>query len=735
MENITQKKSLLICLFSLIFPFFLTISNAKFHNDDTYIVLLEKPEGRHFAELKDLDTWYHSFVSEPPRIVHSYCHVVTGFAAKLTAEQVKVMGMREEVVVARPQRMIPLHTTRTPTFLGLEQNIGFWKNSDYGKGMIIGLVDSGITPDHPSFSDEGMPSPPAKWKGKCELNGTLSCNNKLIGARNFATDSDDVLDKLGHGTHTSSTAVGSSQHGAYYFGQYNGTATGSAPLAHVAMYKVSGRGNKAGEAEILAAMDAAIEDGVDVLSLSLGLGSKAFYDDVIAIGAFSATQKGILVSCSAGNNGPRNSSLTNEAPWILTVGASTIDRAIRTTVLLGNHTEVNGESLYQPTNFSSTLLPLVYPGSNGNESSKMCDHGSLANVDIKGKIVLCEGGIGTLYKGLEVKDNGGAGMIVMNDQVQGFITKASPHVLPASHVNYVSGSQIKSYINSTSSPMATLVFKGTVVGLKDAPHVAEFSSRGPNTASPGILKPDIIGPGVNILAAFPISFDNSSNRFDLKSGTSMSCPHLSGIAALLKNSHPDWSPAAIKSAIMTTANLVNLEGNSISDQQFVPATVFAMGSGHVNPSRANDPGLIYDIQPEDYIPYLCGLGYTDKQVGVIVQQKVKCSKNSSIPEAELNYPSFSIKLGSNPSPQTYTRTLTNYGKANSGYTAEIAAPQGVNVVVKPDKISFSEVKQNVKYSVTFSKDGNGSSGLFSQGYITWKNDGYSVRSPIAVIFG
>ncbi|XP_065858092.1 subtilisin-like protease [Euphorbia lathyris] len=732
-ENIQNKA---LFLLFLLFTSFLAISEATIQTQETYIVLLEKPEGRDFTEFKNLDTWYHSFL-ETPRLLHSYRHVVTGFAAKLTAEQAKSMETREELVLIRPQRMIPLHTTRTPSFLGLEQNLGFWKSSDYGKGMIIGLIDSGITPNHPSFSDDGMPSPPTKWKGKCELNGTTttSCNNKLIGARNFATDSNDVLDNLGHGTHTASTAAGSSLHGASYFGQYNGTAIGSAPLAHLAMYKVSGRGGKAGEAEILAAMDAAIDDGVDVLSLSLGLGSKAFYDDVIAIGAFAATRKGILVSCSAGNGGPRNFSLTNEAPWILTVGASTVDRAVRATVLIGNNTEINGESLFQPKDFPSTLLPLVYAGSNGNESAKFCDKGSLANVDVKGKIVLCEGGIGTVYKGQEVKDNGGAAMIVMNDQVQGFVTKASLHVLPASHVNYVAGSQIKDYINSTTSPMATILFKGTVIGLKDAPHVAAFSSRGPNTASPGILKPDIIGPGVNILAAFPVSVDNTTNRFDLKSGTSMSCPHLSGIGALLKNSHPDWSPAAIKSAIMTTANLENVEGNSISDQQLVPATVFEIGSGHVNPSKANDPGLVYDIQPEDYVPYLCGLGYSDKEVGVIVQHRVKCSKNSSIPEAQLNYPSFSIKLGANyPNPQTYTRTLTNYGKANSGYAVEVSAPKGVSVVVTPDKISFSEVKQMVKYSVMFSKNGTVGSGSFSEGYITWKSDGYSVRSPIAVIF-
>ncbi|XP_048230948.1 subtilisin-like protease 3 isoform X2 [Ricinus communis] len=706
-------------------------------NLETYIILLEKPQGADFMEFNDLHGWYLSFLpantfsSEQSRLVHSYRHVVTGFAAKLTAEEAKAMEMREGFVLARPQRMVPLHTTHTPSFLGLQQNLGFWKHSNFGKGVIIGVVDSGITPDHPSFSGEGMPPPPAKWTGKCELKGTLSCNNKLIGARNFATNSNDLFDKVAHGTHTASTAAGSPVQGASYFGQANGTAIGMAPLAHLAMYKVSGRARKAGESEILAAMDAAIEEGVDILSLSLGIGTHPFYDDVIALGAYAAIQKRIFVSCSAGNSGPYSCSLSNEAPWILTVGASTVDRAIRATVLLGNKVELNGESLFQPKDFPSTLLPLVYAGANGNASSASCDHGSLKNVDVKGKIVLCEGGIETISKGQEVKDNGGAAMIVMNDDLEGFITAPRLHVLPASHVSYEAGSSIKAYINSASSPKATILFKGTVVGLSDAPQVAYFSSRGPSCASPGILKPDIIGPGVRILAAWPVSVDNTSNRFNMISGTSMSCPHLTGIAALLKSAHPDWSPAAIKSAIMTTASLDNLGGKPISDQDYVPATVFDMGAGHVNPSRANDPGLVYDIQPDDYIPYLCGLGYSDKHVRVIVQRKVKCTNVATIPEAQLNYPSFSIKLGS--SPQTYTRTVTNFGQPNSAYYLEIFAPKGVDVMVTPQKITFNGVNQKATYSATFSKNGN-ANGLFAQGYLKWVAEGYSVGSPIAVIF-
>lgn len=172
---------------------------------------------------------------------------------------------------------------------------------------------------------------------------------------------------------------------------------------------------------------------------------------------------------------------------------------------------------------------------------------------------------------------------------------------------------------------------------------------------------------MSILAAWPFSLDDDINSvltYNILSGTSMSCPHLSGVAALLKGPHPDWSPAAIKSAIMTTADSLNLRGQPILDQNFNLANRFATGSGHVNPTKANDPGLMYDIQPEDYIPYLCGLGYTDDQVGIISHRVIKCSEYSTISEGDLNYPSFTVPM---TGTAKFTRTTTNVGEANSTY--------------------------------------------------------------------
>nr|A9QY40.1 RecName: Full=Subtilisin-like protease 1; Short=SbtM1; Short=Subtilase 1; Flags: Precursor [Lotus japonicus]BAF95755.1 subtilase [Lotus japonicus] len=713
-------------------------------NLTTYIVHVKKLEIEGpLQSTEELHTWHHSFLPETSnkdRMVFSYRNVASGFAVRLTPEEANALQEKEEVMSIRPERTLSLHTTHTPSFLGLRQGQGLWNDSNLGKGVIIGVIDTGIYPFHLSFNDEGMPPPPAKWKGHCEFTGGSVCNNKLIGARNLVKSAiqEPPYEDFFHGTHTAAEAAGRFVEGASVFGNARGTAAGMAPDAHLAIYKVcsSKVKDECPESAILAAMDIAIEDGVDVLSLSLGLGSLPFFEDPIAIGAFAATQKGIFVSCSAANSGPHYSSLSNEAPWILTVGASTIDRKISASAKLGNGAEYEGETLFQPKDFSSQLLPLVYAAAEKNNSSALCAPGSLRNINVKGKVVVCDlgGGIPFIAKGQEVLDAGGSAMILANIENFGFTTLANAHVLPAVHVSYAASLAIKAYINSTYTPTATVLFQGTIIGDSLAPSVAAFSSRGPSQQSPGILKPDIIGPGVNILAAWAVSVDNKIPAFDIISGTSMSCPHLSGIAALLKSAHPDWSPAAIKSAIMTTANTLNLRGLPILDQRLQPADIFATGAGHVNPVRANDPGLVYDIQPEDYVPYLCGLGYSDREVTIIVQRSVRCFNVKSIAQAELNYPSFSILLGSDS--QFYTRTLTNVGPANSTYTVKIDVPLAMGISVSPSQITFTQVNQKVAYFVDFIpqiKENRGNH-TFAQGAITWVSDKHVVRTPISVIF-
>ncbi|KAJ3682089.1 hypothetical protein LUZ60_014662 [Juncus effusus] len=731
--------SVSLLFFSSVF-FFVLPSFASIVARQTYLVHVTPPdhdeiEAYHKSFLPESTTLQSESESETPKIIYSYSEVFSGFAAKLTEEELEIIKKKDGYINIYPNQNIPLATTHSPDFLGLRTGAsswtesGLWTGSGQGQGVIIGMLDTGILPSHPSFNDQGLSPPPKRWKGTCEFkNG--GCNNKIIGARAFGSaminTSAPPLDDAGHGTHTASTAAGSFVTDANFKGNANGTAAGMAPHAHLAIYKVCTRG-RCSNIDVLAGLEAAVKDRVDILSFSLGLSSGSFQYDTVAMATFKAMEKGIFVSCAAGNLGPTIGSVSNVYPWVLTVGAGTMDRSIRSTVKLGNGLELDGESLFQPISHSSVLLPLVYPTKNFSIDP---DCESFDGFDIRGKIVVCRspGSAGRVDIGSNVLGNGGAGLILVNHKPDGYTTFADLHVLPASHISYNAGNAILSYIKSTANARATFVFKGTVIGSSPSQTVASFSSRGPSTTVPGILKPDITGPGMNILAAWaPTLMQPVVQGFYMDSGTSMSTPHLSGIAALIKSAHPTWSPAMIKSAIMTTSDNTDRSGTPIYDEQYQKASFFAMGAGYVKPSRAVDPGLVYDITTEDYMSYLCGSGLGDAGVSAVVNKKISCSLVGSIKEEELNYPAIIVNPQSGP--VTVNRTVTNVGKVNEKYKVEIDMPKEVKVVVKPKELRFSAVNEKRSFTVTvISKNKNG-----VEGNMKWVSKDHVVRSPIAVV--
>ncbi|KAE9608168.1 putative tripeptidyl-peptidase II [Lupinus albus] len=603
-----------------------------------------------------------------------------------------------------------------------------------------------------------MPDIPKRWRGECESgeNFTSSlCNKKLIGARHFSkglymamrskndkeskTISISPRDTEGHGTHTASTAAGSYVANANFFGFASGVARGIAPQARVAAYKVCWE-EGCSSSDILAGIERAIEDGVDVLSLSLGGRSTPYFFDPIALGAFAATKRGIFVSCSAGNSGPKPKSISNVAPWIMTVGAGTLDRDFPAYAVLGNKNRIVGVSLYSGKGIGSKPVGLVYnKGVKSNQSSSICLPGSLDPKLVRGKVVVCDRGvIARLEKGIVVQKAGGVGMILVNTVENGEETVADKHILPTVALGKKAGDKIKEYVKSDPNPTVVLSFGGTVLDYKPAPVVAAFSSRGPNEVTPQILKPDVIGPGVNILAGWTgfdetstLSIDNRKSLFNIVSGTSMSCPHISGLAALIKAAHPKWSPSAIKSALMTTAYTLDNTNTPLHEASVEAiSTPWDHGAGHVDPQKALSPGLVYDASTNDYITFLCSLNYTLEHVQVIAQDpNINCSRKFSDP-GQLNYPSFSILFANKKRVVRYTRTLTNVGDANSIYNVAIEGPPTVSITVKPDKLVFQKVLEKKRYTVTFvSKKRNAIKA--ASGSITWSNSQHQVRSPIA----
>ncbi|XP_047064468.1 subtilisin-like protease [Lolium rigidum] len=739
-------ESFKLCLLAFLLPFLLLALVAAGETGDelsAYVIHVQPQESHLFGTSDDRKAFHQSFLPEHGRLLHSYHHVASGFAARLTRRELDAIAAMPGFLAAVPNVIYHVQTTHTPQFLGLNTDLGTRNLSvGLGDGVIVGVLDTGIFPNHPSFSGAGMPLPPAKWKGRCDFNGS-ACNNKLIGALSFISGSSPgtpPTDEEGHGTHTSSTAAGAIVPGAQVLGQASGIASGMAPRAHLAMYKVCDDFGCA-SVDILAGIDAAVSDGCDVISMSLGGESLPFYQDSIAIGTFAAAEKGIFVSMAAGNSGPLNSTLSNEAPWMLTVAAGTMDRLILSKVILGNGVSFDGESVYQP-NTSSAAVPLVYAGASSTPFAQFCGNGSLDGFDVKGKIVLCERGnnVARIDKGAEVLRAGGAGMILTNQFIDGYSTLADAHVLPASHVSYAAGVAIKTYINSTANPTAQISFGGTVLGTSPAPAITSFSSRGPSIQNPGILKPDITGPGVSVLAAWPFQVGpprlDFRPTFNIISGTSMSTPHLSGIAALIKSKHPDWSPAAIKSAIMTTADFNDRSGAPILNEQHKPADLFATGAGFVNPEKAVDPGLVYDMYNDGYIGYLCGL-YTNRECSVIARRPVDCSAVAVISQSALNYPSISVAFVKdwNPlAPVVVERTVKNVGEATTMYRAEVDMPAGsaVNVTVTPNVLWFGGKVQMQKFKVLVFPIKASATAV--QGAIRWVSDTHTVRSPVSATF-
>ncbi|KAL6839774.1 hypothetical protein ACP4OV_030462 [Aristida adscensionis] len=665
------------------------------------------------------------------QLVYSYQHVVSGFIARLTAAELDRLRRLQWCVDAIPDVNYRLATTRTPALLGLSApRTGAWAaGGSMGEGVIVAVLDNGVDPRHASYSDDGMPPPPAKWRGGCDFGGA-PCNNKLIGGRSREPGE--------HGTHTSSTAVGAFVAGVRVLKATAGTASGMAPRAHLAFYEVCFEDACPATEQLTAIEKGAFEDGVDVVSISAGDDTqKPFYLDLTAVGSFSAVMSGVFVSTSAGNLGPEFGTVTNCAPWLLTVAASTMGRRVLSTVTLGDGAVIQGETSGRYKNVKNK--PLVYV------AGSFAD-GALSSVDVRGKIVLCDRSEPSADRAEMIRAAGGAGMITFSDKLQGRETATSVNLtVAAARVGYDDGMAIMAYVNSTAKPTASLRYGGVVLDPSSPPAVAAYSSRGPcNMANLGVLKPDITGPGTNIIAAVPGPARRRRNgtaaghtrTFAMQSGTSMAAPHLAGIAAVLKRARPRWSPAAIKSAMMTTADVAHPDGTPIADEtNGRPASHLLMGAGVVNAARALDPGLVYDMSVEEYVPYVCGLGYPDNYVNEIITQplqNVSCAGVAKVAGRDLNYPSFMVTLAAAAPEVEVRRAVTNVGEAPAAYAAEVAAPPGVAVEVVPSRLQFGAVDQRLEFRVRFRR-GGAAAARTAEGSLRWVSNKHSVRSPLVVM--
>ncbi|WVZ02282.1 hypothetical protein V8G54_023088 [Vigna mungo] len=659
-------------------------------------------------------------------IFYSYTRHINGFAATLEEEVAAEIAKHPKVLSVFENRGRKLHTTRSWEFMGLEHkglipSDSIWKKARFGEGVIIGNLDT-VGPLNSSFQ-----SP---------------------------------RDKEGHGSHTLSTAAGNAVPGVSVFGQGFGTAKGGAPKARVAAYKVCWppvADDECFDADILAAFDEAIHDGVDVLSVSLGGSASSLLNDSVAIGSFHAANRGIVVVCSAGNSGPADASVSNLAPWHVTVAASTMDREFPAYVVLGDNITLkdpgktiltfdsaaatdstthhkiglvdlhagqyvlhgptlNGASCVHSFQFTiathccqqqhlaqslrsimflldlkgeslsaARLAHKLYPiikatdaklDSARTEDALLCQNGTLDPNKVKGKIVICLRGINArVDKGEQALLAGAVGMVLANNKASGNEIIADPH-------------------------------------------------------------PDVTAPGVSVIAAYTKAqgptnqvFDKRRISYNSVSGTSMSCPHVSGIAALLRASYPSWTTNKLRICPpLLSATTLDNEVEPLLNATDGMATPLSYGAGHVQPNIAMDPGLVYDTTIGDYLNFLCALGYNGTQISVFTEgSSYVCRKKFSL--LNLNYPSITVPNLSGS--VTVTRTLKNVGSPST-YIAHVHNPNGITVSVKPSILKFTNVGEEKRFKVTFKIVKGKATNNYVFGKLIWSDGRHYVRSPIVV---
>ncbi|XP_031123951.1 subtilisin-like protease SBT3 [Ipomoea triloba] len=730
-------------------------------NKATYIVHMDKAfMPKSFVSH---DHWYNSVVNSaklkkpksddqqnPTRLLYTYDHTLHGFSVVLSEEEFESLKESPGFVSAYRDKTVTLDTTHTFEFLSLNSATGLWPASEYGRDVIVGVIDTGVWPESASFRDDGMGEIPGRWKGECEEGEHFDpslCNKKLIGVRYFnkgvmaANPNVTIImnsgrDVEGHGTHTSSTAAGSYVEEASFFGYAAGTARGIAPRARVAMYKVIWEEGRYAS-DVLAGIDQAVADGVDVISISMGFDLVPLYEDPIAIAAFGAMEKGVLLSSSAGNAGSGLGNLHNGIPWVLTTAAGSIDRWLAGTLVIGNGEEILGWTSF-PASAIVMNQPLIY-----NKTISACNS-SLLLSNYNG-IVICEN-IGSFQDQIRAVANSKLpAAIFISDDPEIFEFSDFPY--PGVVISPENSYNLINYAKNSENPYATIKFQQTFLGTKSHPVVATYTSRGPAPSYPGILKPDIMSPGTLVLAAWiPTSLASYispdielSSPFNMISGTSMACPHSSGIAALLKGAHPEWSPAAIRSAMVTTANPLDNSNLPIKDPAFnyTSASPLSMGAGQVNPNAALNPGLIYDANPQDYVNLLCSMNFTRKQILTITRSTNYACEN---PSSDLNYPSFILLYPVSQSTtkswvsRTFVRTVTYVGEGPATFRVEVSSILGNSQIeINKASLSFKNTYEEAEYTLVLTYKGN-QTGEVEFGSVTWVDESgkYKVRSPIAV---
>ncbi|MPZ62864.1 MAG: S8 family serine peptidase [Propionibacteriales bacterium] len=668
-----------------------------------------------------------------PNVRYRYLYALSGFAADLTSEQVKQVRSMPEVVSAElstVERLDTLPSTSPPGLAIRGQALpGLGRRADAGEGVVVGVVDSGIWPENPSFAGRLAQPDPQGFTGTCEPATDWSprdCNSKVVSARHFARGFGESnlaqgeflspRDSTGHGSHTAAIIAGNHGVDVEVDGEHMGTASGVAPAARLAIYKACWASPDPADdgcstADTTRAIDQAVADGVDVLSYAIS-GSRDSVLDPVETAFRNAADAGVFVAASAGNHGSRWRSVAHPSPWVTTVGAS-VSRGYPGEATYGGESAAGAMASDRTVPRSRLVVAgtAVAPGAL-SEHSRLCFRGALDAAEVTGAIVVCDRGrIARVEKSRAVALAGGAGMILVNTGREGL--RPDLHAVPTVHVTAAAGQRIKRYAaDAGDRAWARLSPVTREPALARAPRVAGFSSRGPTTAAGSdLLKPDVTAPGVGVTAAASPQ-GTPGGIWDNRSGSSVAMAHAAGMAAVLRAEHPGWSPAAVKSALMTTA--------AASTE---PVHPFAEGAGSIDPRPALDPGLVYDSGGVRWRNFLAGLGELGQRAAASDTAKALRAEN-------LNQPA--IAVGGFAGRTAVTRAVTNVSRRSETYTASIAGLGRLDVEVEPSALTLAS-GETARFAVRFAATQRTSYTRYAKGSLTWVGSrGHEVRSQIAV---
>ncbi len=630
------------------------------------------------------------------------------------------LDLEQQALLVNAGLYINVHTAAHPSG---EIRGQIMLSGSMGEGVVVGIVDTGINIDHPSFADIGgdgydHTNPRGKFYGWCDpehamYDPTVTCNDKLIGL--WSGDEDSPEDADGHGSHVGSTVAGNVLETVVIRAPTtNVTVTrisGVAPHANIIGYNIEafpGTGSASG-ATIIAATEQAIEDQVDVINYSFGGGAADPW--ISAEHWYNVRAAGIFVATSAGNSGAAADTIGSpaNAPWLMTVASSSHNRQFSNVLLdlTGGETTPPADIIGEGVTAGYGPAPIVYAGAIDPENVG-CDVPYAANT-FNGEIVVCEYNSGPQYggrvnKSINLQEAGAGGFILINRSDWQAALMVDSYALPGMGIPHDAGEALKTWLASGNGQMATI--RGVASEASRGDIMAGFSSRGPNGPLSDVIKPDVTAPGRRIVAAIGSSDESVPPEFDVFQGTSMSSPHAAGAAALLRDLYPEWTPAEVQSALMTTARYEGVLKEDAASQ----ADPFDMGAGRVDLTKAPYAGLLLDEEPEALWAANPAAGGDPKSLNLPSMANSQCLLQCS-----------------------WTRTVRSARDVAESWTAAGSAGTGISISIEPAEFTI-EPGATQELVITANTAGAPlNEWLFGQVTLTPSGESPTAHFPVAVV--